>query len=525
MYYRDERVWHRPLREFLPALILVVLAVVGGIFALEHYLYYNYHVWESETVAPTCTAPGYTTHTCKICEESYTDSFTTAAHEYTEFRTIREPENESIGIRASYCTGCGDCVLSEIAPTLLLPRVYFTGNTAAMSSENPVTLQMTYDSYTTYFTAAAVMRWQGFTAAGWPKKNYNIKLYTDDTLTVHQKEDLGYGNWGAQWRYTMKANYIDISHGRNIVTCRLWGAMIRSHKNSNPELLAAPNGGAIDGFPVRAYFNGSYYGIYTMNMPKNKWIFGIDESTHPYSAILTSQMHNATNKFKANTDLYTTQDWDVEYCSTGTNLDWLNESFNNLITFMYSATGDEFREGISQYLDVEAAIDYTLLCYVIYGPDNWDKNTVIVTYDGTQWIPCIYDADCSFGLHWTGEYFYDEEAMDKVLPTYVSEKNMPGTSNLLSTKIAYYFFDEFKARYWELRKSTLSNENIIATFQAWEDSIPDSCYEEDMIINNLQSRNPTDSASGEQNNIRQVTYFVNHRMALMDEAVRNMERR
>ena len=115
--------------------------------------------------------------------------------------------------------------------------------------------------------------------------------------------------------------------------------------------------------------------------------------------------------------------------------------------------------------------------------------------------------------------------MDGVLPTYVSEDRMPGTGNLLSTKIVYYFFEEFKERYWELRDSVLSNENIIATFQAWEDSIPDECYEEDMAINSLYSRDPTDAASGEQNNVRQITYFVNHRMALMDTAVRNMERR
>lgn len=526
MYYRDERVWHRPFRELLPALILVLLAVVGGIFALSFYLYGNYHVWENCTVGPTCTSPGYTTHTCRICSRAYTDSYTTAAHEYSEFRTVREPGEDTVGIRASYCKDCGDCHLTEIAPTLSLPRVYFEGDASAMSSDVAVPLKMTYDSYDTYFEATAVMKWQGFTAAGWAKKNYNIKLFTDGTLSVHQREDLGFGNWGAQWKYTMKANFIDISHGRNISVCRLWGAMVRTRVGSNPELIAAPNGGAIDGFPVRAYFNGVYYGIYTMNMPKDKWIFGIDPETHPYSAIITSQMHNSTNKFRATTNLYTTTDWDVEYCSTEEDLDWLNESFNTMIRFVRDTSGDRFIDEASTYIDIEACIDYAIMCYAMYGPDNWDKNMVLVTYDGVQWIPSIYDADCSFGLHWDGTRFYSYDQIDGCVPSYVSENGIPSTSNLLLSKVLYYFFDDFKTRYWELREGILSDESMIATFRAFEDSIPDSCYAEDRRIwSAAPLPDPIDTACGEHNNSRQIEYFIRRHMAGMDTAMRNVQRR
>ena len=521
MYFRDEKIWHRPFREIWPMLVLLLLVVFGGLFALGHYAYHNYHVWEDHVVAATCTAPGYTTHTCRICGISHTDTYTTASHTYSAYITIREPGEETVGIRASYCSGCGDCHLSEIPPTLLLPSVHLDGNIGSMSSDVAVPLQMTYDSYQVFFTATAVARWQGFTAAGFPKKNYNIKLYTDDTLTIHQREDLGFGNWGAQWKYTIKANYIDRSHARNIVSCRLWGQMVRTRENSNPDLLNAPNAGATDGFLIRVWLNGVYTGIYTMNIPKDKWMFGMDEETHPYSAIITSQMHNSTNRFQATTDLYTTQDWDVEYCSTGEDIAWLNESFNNMIRFIRDTSGNAFREGISEYVDVEAAIDYTIMCFAMYGPDNWDKNMVLVTYDGVQWIPCLYDADCSFGLYWAGTYFYTRAEMDQCLPTVVRETSIY-TNNWMLSKIAYYFYDEFVDRYWELRDSVLSEENMIAAFEEFENSIPYRFFEEDLRINALP--NPIDPANGLENNADQAAAFIEWRMARLDEAMRNLRR-
>ena len=65
----------------------------------------------------------------------------------------------------------------------------------------------------------------------------------------------------------MKANWVDFSQARNVVSCRLWGNIVTSRKTSeNQQRLAAlaTNGGAIDGFPIAVYMNGVFHGLYTM---------------------------------------------------------------------------------------------------------------------------------------------------------------------------------------------------------------------------------------------------------------------
>ena len=519
MNAKHQKVWQRPWQEYLPGVILLVVCLVAAFFLFAGYIYNNVHFFESETVAPTCHSEGYTVHTCTLCGEQQTNSYTTAEHTYTAPYTVREAGESTVGMQASYCTGCGDCVLTELPPLNLMPVVYIEGDLGQAAAGATVTLS--YDSYAVSFTTTAVMKVQGFTAAGFPKKNYNVRLYTDDTLLNRQKVDLGWGGWGEQSKYTIKANYIDCSHARNIVSCRIFGDMVRTRKNTIPELQAAPNGGCTDGFPIRMMHNGSFFGIYTMNIPKDEWMFGIDQNKHPYSAILTSQMHSSTNRFRANTDLYHTEDWDVEYCSTDTDIAWLNESFNNLISFVKDSDEDAFELLADTYIDVEAVIDYAIMCFVMYGPDNWNKNAVYVTYDGVKWAPSLYDADCAYGLHWNGQSFWPYDSIDSCVPTTISY-NRAYTDNLLISHVLYVFFDQFCDRYWELRETVLSDESQIAAFEEFIDSVGNENYVAD--DQRWGQPNPVDAASGESNNIYQIRYFIRRHMASMDEAMRNVRR-
>ncbi len=60
------------------------------------------HAYRSEVIAPTCTAQGYTAHTCPICGERYLDSFTDAlGHAYIQ-------EAAETGSTAMICTRCGE---------------------------------------------------------------------------------------------------------------------------------------------------------------------------------------------------------------------------------------------------------------------------------------------------------------------------------------------------------------------------------------------------------------------------------
>ena len=67
------------------------------------------HEYEDVVTAPTCTEKGFTTHTCKKCGDSYTDSETEAlGHDWDEGTVTTEPTPEAEGVRTFTCKRCGE---------------------------------------------------------------------------------------------------------------------------------------------------------------------------------------------------------------------------------------------------------------------------------------------------------------------------------------------------------------------------------------------------------------------------------
>ncbi len=68
------------------------------------------HVYSSEVTAPTCEEKGYTTHTCTICGESYTDSEAAAlGHNFGEWIADKGAGNET-----RICTTCSKAETREL---------------------------------------------------------------------------------------------------------------------------------------------------------------------------------------------------------------------------------------------------------------------------------------------------------------------------------------------------------------------------------------------------------------------------
>ena len=65
------------------------------------------HNYVSEVTDPTCTDKGYTTHTCSVCGDSYTDSETeSAGHNYAS--EVTDPTCTDKGYTTHTCSVCGD---------------------------------------------------------------------------------------------------------------------------------------------------------------------------------------------------------------------------------------------------------------------------------------------------------------------------------------------------------------------------------------------------------------------------------
>ncbi|MCD8344941.1 MAG: hypothetical protein LUC38_03160 [Oscillospiraceae bacterium] len=76
------------------------------------------HSYESVVTDPTCTEGGYTTHTCTVCGDTYTDSETAALGHSYESEVTTEPTYFKAGLRTYTCTVCGDSYTEEIETLL-----------------------------------------------------------------------------------------------------------------------------------------------------------------------------------------------------------------------------------------------------------------------------------------------------------------------------------------------------------------------------------------------------------------------
>lgn len=505
-----------------------------------------------------------------------------------------------------------------------LPVLYLAGNTAGMSKDNAVALDYVYGDH----SGTASVKWQGSSSLAYPKKNYTIKF--DNAFEAAP-------GWGEQKKYCLKANYIDHSHARNIVSARLWGDVVRSREmhialngslipddtaytyennvltanfNFNdygaffladmnlpeagytitcdvffpegstdlelaayfkrldsgvdgmpkatataagvwetvsfPELWAAgsstvvslsgyrtsgvkfrnirfnglygaesfsyapmnqiqdlPNGGAIDGFPVCVYINGQYTGLYTFNIPKDGWMFGLGGGTQ--ECVLSAKNHSPATRFEAPA-LCDGSDFEIEYITDEANTAWVVESANRLISAVMNSNGTDIDSTIAKYLDIQSAIDFYIFTALQSGGDNVDKNYLLSTYDGGKWFFSTYDMDSTFGNDWTGK-------------NYTSVKNAPTLldfSNKVMQLLRDYKTVDVKNRYNQLRSTVLSEDNVLLAFENFIAGIPSALYEHDTKLWPLIPGTKT-------NNISQIANFYRLRVQLLDAQIEQIK--
>ena len=396
--------------------------------------------------------------------------------------------------------------ISKVEPeTSDIPKVFFNGDKP--TNKTSVYATMEYVSKTEHFKAYVDIKCQGTSSMAYPKKNYTIKMFTDETMAVKLKKD--FKGWGKQSKFCLKANYIDHSHARNVVSAKLWGQVVKSRSDFDTlpeELRTSPNFGAVDGFPIKVYYNNSYEGVYTWNIPKDGWMNNMDDKLDTH-CILCGEEYVSGCFRSANASLWSDELHDVMPANIVT-------SFNNFQNFVINSSDDEFKTGLSTYADINSLIDYYIFQYVICGLDSMGKNQLFFTYDGIKWMASSYDMDSTFGMYWNGQSFVS--ATYRMQEDYESGKNTSsnynGEGNLLYVRLEQIFINEIKARYAELRAGVLSYSNIVNEFERFMDTIGKDLYAEDLTI---YTRIP----SGNTNNIQQIRNYTRDRLAYVDEQI------
>ena len=394
--------------------------------------------------------------------------------------------------------------ISKVEPeTSDMPKVFFNGGKP--TTKDSVYATMEYISKTEHFKGYVDIKCQGTSSMAYPKKNYTIKMFSDETMTTKLKKD--FKGWGKQSKFCLKANYIDHSHARNVVSAKLWGQVVESRSDFDTlpeELKTSPNYGAVNGFPIKLYYNGTYEGVYTWNIPKDGWMNNMDDKLNTH-CILCSEEYNSGCFRRADATLWSDELHDTMPANIAT-------SFNNFQYFVINSTDEEFKTGLSTYANVNSLIDYYIFQYVICGLDSMGKNQLFFTYDGIKWIASSYDMDSTFGIYWDGKTFVS--ATYRMQEDYESMTN-GRQGNLLYIRMEQLFYEEIAARYAELRAGVLSYANIVNEFERFMDVIGKDLYAEDLKIY-------TKIPSGSTNNIKQIRDYTRDRLAYVDEQIASL---
>ena len=397
--------------------------------------------------------------------------------------------------------------VSKVEPEELdMPKVFFYG-TALPTTKDNVNLTMDYVSNTAKFSSYVKLKCQGNSSMSYAKKNFTVVLYSDETRATKLKKD--FKGWGAQSKFCLKANYIDTTHTRNISGARIAYDMVQSRPDSpfKQQLLQCPRNGAVDGFPIKLYFNGEFYGIYTWNIPKDEWMFNMKKS-NPNHVVLCAEKNTDGNSSLINScqfrQLWTNgdgNDWSVEI---GTYSQNMVDSFNRCINFVMTATDQEFHDNIGEYFDLYSLLDYYCFSYFCCHLDGLAKNILMATYDGVVWGACLYDMDSIYGVNFNGNSYV---ATDFQCPEQYQEQ-----FSALWPRIETCFRTELYARYLELRQGALSLSNIIKHVEEIYDVIPDRVFaDEKAKWTNLPQVN-TNTMTRFRNYMRDRAVYVDAQM-------------
>lgn len=395
-----------------------------------------------------------------------------------------------------------------------IPVVSIEGELYATKAEGKSNIKITYKSATESFTDYATAKVQGDSSAYYPKKNYTINLFTDSTRKSKSKRL--FRDWDKpRNKFVLKANWIDHSHARNIVNARLWSQAVRSRSNfaSLPATLRKSNL-AVDGFPVKVYHNGVYYGLYTWNLPKDG-MYGVDSDEETNCIIQTDGLADDNTMFFRQPTM--NGKWSDELHDEMPTV--IADSWTSVLAFICNSTDAQFIAGIDSKIDLQSLIDMHIFVRAICAIDLIAKNQTFFTYDAEQWYTGLYDLDSTWGM--TGLVRQEEVTWRPYNTVFQNDYNgylQFQEDNYLHYRIWNLFQSDVIARYQELRETVFSAGNILGEFDKFISQIPPYLYAEDYAKTTADGAFITIPGKTD-NNILQIRDFVVKRLEYVDGTI------
>ena len=350
---------------------------------------------------------------------------------------------------------------------------------------------------------------QGDSSKNYPKKNLKLKFFADadckQKLKWKPKSD-----WDSNHKFNVKANWIDATQSRNLVNSELVKQAISVTPISDPnvanKLFQTQNLGEMEGFPIELSFADGYYGLMTFNIKKDDKPYGID-SDDPKQEAITNQGNHLNNS----ADLI-----DGSHFATVVNdkpSAELQTNFTKFLTFINTASDEDFKKNINSYIDLYSVINLYLFGVWSFEWDYYDKSEILLTYNGGKsYYMLPYDLDSTWRLFWDGSKLNENDVADFA----TANKNwIEGNGNKLIGRIYQLFKPEIKAQWQKLRSSVWTNANAVNEFKKFINSIPESAYEKEQA-------KWTDIPSKKITNFSQIQQAIIERGNAMDIFMNNL---
>lgn len=351
-------------------------------------------------------------------------------------------------------------------PERIVMLEFFTDDTlpTQKNEQNPILacgrIKANFDGLEIY--KYATLEVQGASSASYPKKNWTFAFFNDSEYS--DEYEFRIGTLVPHSEYVFKANWIDATHCRNIVSNRLWEQFVMSrdgypkrecevaYDDTDTDVMHRIDTGAlchVEGFPCVLYINGEFYGIGDFNIGKKRANYNLNKSSATQVQMQAEQHIDFLNFEKSTTK------WEIRNPKNGT--------FNSVepIVAPWFASNDptdaDFKTNFPTTHNLQNAIDYLIFIEFIYADDCVDKNFQLTTWDGEVFSFMPYDLDTTFNLWWDGSKYTDPSDPSVVHSTNnVTQSAMDFWDGFLEA-----YRTEIAARYSELKsKGVISVDNI-----------------------------------------------------------------
>lgn len=345
-------------------------------------------------------------------------------------------------------------------------EIFLTGEMPQDVSDNRIAVQLAFSMRKNGAEIAkgfGNLSIQGHGSIGYLKKGYTFDVLNESGNSMKIK----FGDMISADSYHLKAYATDPTHTRDVGNARIWRDMINflDYPQSKVNNMAiglslitneneAYNQDAkyyTEGFPIRVFLNGVFFGLYTMRNKKTRENYSLNNKNKKHifldSASYTAYLGQS----------FDPTDWEIKspkmtgYVEGGAVVPdtTVLANINRLFDFTRNLTTTY--QNHADYIVLNHWIVWIIFSELISNRDTNGNNYNLMTWDGLHWSIIPYDLDLTLGLNpWDNNMVYTIET---------SRKQFDINHDIWATFKTVYL-NEIKAMYTKLRNNgflTVSN--------------------------------------------------------------------